>query len=456
MILFFYILLALGLALTILNIVLVIVNRRLEFPYTLLMLFVMLALIAYMLYSNSKGIALGIFVVNPFTEFFALILTAGVLLVNLLGYERTSHYSNFALLSSIALIGMYLVAFANSLVSIFIGLEMVSMPTIFSILLSKRVAIESSVKLFVLSAVSIALFSFGMVLVYGATGTILLSNNTGVGYLMLLAMAMIIAAVGFEASLFPFNLWIPDVYQGATTYVTALLGGVNKKVGFLALIEVLLILFIPYKSQFTMVMYVLAVLTMFFGNLAALAQKNVKRLMAYSSIAQAGYIAIGLAVSTTYSIEAMLFQITAHMLMFIGAMAVILFMESKNRHEINDYIGMNKENAMLAGCFAIMLISLIGTPFTMGFIGKFLLFSSAVYNGMVGLALIAIVNSLISVYYYLRIVSVMYTNKVGVEYLKVHWNVMATVVICTFLIILFGVYPNTLIDLTRMASSYII
>lgn len=453
--LLFYILLFLGMALVILNTILVIVNRRLEFPYTILMMALMEMVLLYMLYSNTIGAALSIFVVNPFSLFFAALLTVGVLLVNLLGYEHTSHYSNFALLSSVALIGMYLVAFANSLVSVFIGLEMVSMPTIFAILLSKRVAIEASVKMFVLSAVSVALFSFGMVLVYGATGTALLSNNTGVGYLMLLAMVILIAAIGFEASLFPFNLWIPDVYQGATTYVTAMLGGVNKKVGFLALMQVLLILFIPYKSQFTMIMYVVAILTMFYGNLAALAQKSVKRLMAYSSIAQAGYIVIGLAVSTAYSIEAMLFQIAIHMLMFIGAMGVILFMENKNRNEINDYIGMYKENGILAACFAVIIISLIGTPFTAGFIGKFLLFSSAVYSGLFLLALFGILNSIISVYYYLKIIAAMYTNKVGSDYIKAHWNVVATVVLCTFLIILFGVYPNILIELSKVASMYI-
>ncbi len=454
--LLFSILLLLGAALTVLNIIIITINKKFEFPYTVLMLFLMSLLLAYMFYSNSIGISFGIFIVSPFSLFFAFLFTVGVLLVNLLGYERTAHYSIFALMSSVALVGMYLVAFANSLISIFIGLEMVSIPTIFAILLSKKVAIEASVKLFILSAVSIALFSFGMVLVFGATGTAMLSNNTGVGYLMLLAMVVLIAAIGFEASLFPFNLWIPDVYQGAASYVTAMLGGINKNVGFLALMQVLLVLFIPYRSQFTMILYILAILTMFYGNLAALAQKNVKRIIAYSSIAQAGYITIGLAVSTSYSIEAMLFQIAIHMLMFIGAMGVILFMESKNRNEINEYIGMNKENTLLAACFTIIMISLIGTPFTAGFIGKFLLFSSAVYGGFLFLALIAIFNSIISVYYYLKIIAAMYTNKVGVEYLKVRWNIMATVVICTFLIILFGVYPNVLIDVAKAASVYII
>ncbi|MDE1847299.1 MAG: NADH-quinone oxidoreductase subunit N, partial [Candidatus Micrarchaeota archaeon] len=185
-------------------------------------------------------------------------------------------------------------------------------------------------------------------LVYGATGSVALVSPAAASNLMLIALGMIIAALGFEAALFPFNLWVPDVYQGASTHVTAMIGGINKKVGFLALLEVLFLLFAVDKAVFVPIMYVLAVITMFYGNIAALAQRNVKRMLAYSSIAQAGYIAIGLAVATQYSLQAAAFQVFAHMLAFIGAMAVVVFMEGRNRHEMGDYLGLHKESSISA------------------------------------------------------------------------------------------------------------
>ncbi|MDE1850859.1 MAG: NADH-quinone oxidoreductase subunit N, partial [Candidatus Micrarchaeota archaeon] len=363
--------------------------------------------------------------------------------------------SNFALLGSFALMGMYLVAFASSLVSIFIGLELMGISTIFAMLLSKRVAIEASVKLFILASVAIALFSFGMVLVYGATGSAALVAPATAGNLILVALGMILAALGFEAALFPFNLWVPDVYQGASTYVTAMIGGINKKVGFLALIEVLFLLFAADTAVFVPIMYALSVITMFYGNIAALAQRNVKRMLAYSSIAQAGYIAIGLAVASSYSLSASLFQIFAHMIMFIGAIAVVLFMESKNRNEINDYIGLHKESSVAAFCFAIMLLSLIGTPLTMGFIGKFLLFSSAVYGGALALALFGVLNSMISVYYYFKVITAMYSNKSGPQRLRVKGNVLLVIVLCTLLVIGLGVYPNLMMGLASSAAALV-
>ncbi|MGI0141688.1 MAG: NADH-quinone oxidoreductase subunit N [Candidatus Micrarchaeales archaeon] len=453
----FYYFAALTAVLVLSNLVCIIGKKiKLQFALTALILLLMGAMITILIFSNASYTVVNLIKIDAFSLYFALIFTVGMLLVNILGYAKDIHYSNFALLSSFALMGMYLVAFANSTVAIFIGLELVSIPTIFAVLLSRKIAIEASVKLFILASVAVALFSFGMVLVYGATGSIVLQNVTAISGLIVVALAIMIAALGFEAALFPFNLWVPDVYQGATTYVTAMIGGINKKVGFLALIEILFFLFAADKQLFVEILYALAVITILYGNLAALAQKNVKRMLAYSSIAQAGYIAIGIAAATSYSISASLFQIFAHMLMFIGAMAVVLFMESKNRNEIGDYIGLHKESSITAFCFAILLLGLVGTPLTMGFIGKFLIFSSAVYNGMLPLAIIGIIGSIISVYYFFKIISAMYTNKIGAEHIRVKGNLKFVFVICTLLVLLFGVYPNIVMALANAASALVI
>ncbi|HVA83087.1 MAG TPA: NADH-quinone oxidoreductase subunit N [Candidatus Aquilonibacter sp.] len=452
-----YVLLLLAALLVFFNIV-SIIQRKIgrQFWQSVLLLVLMSLTIGVMIITSANYTLFNLLIVSPLSLYFALIFTIGTLLVNILGYSKDAHYSSFSLLSSFALIGMYLVAFAGSLVSIFIGLELMSIPTIFAILLSRKIAIEASVKLFILASIAIALFAFGMVLVYGATGSILLSSPQTFSTLMLIALALLIAALGFETALFPFNLWVPDVYQGSTTYVTALLGGINKKVGFLALMQVLFLLFIAYKSAFIPILYIIAILTMFYGNLAALAQKNVKRLLAYSSIAQAGYILIGLVVATQYSLGATLFQIFAHMIMFIGAMGVVLFMESKNRHEINDYIGLHKESSIAAFCLAIILISFIGIPLTAGFIGKFLLFSSAVYGGLLPLAIFGVVNSMISVYYYFKVIAAMYTSRSEPIHIKMHGNVLFVVLLCTLLILILGIYPQILIALANSAAQVLL
>lgn len=430
-------------------------SPRSQFASTVILLLLIIGSLAAMLALNQNYLIFNLLNVSPLSLFFAFIFTIGTLLVNILGYGKDTHYSSFSLLSSFALMGMYLVAFSNSLAGIFIGLELMSLPTIFAILLSKKVAIEASVKLFILSSVAIALFAFASVLVFGATGTIALINSTTISALMLLALALLIAALGFEAALFPFNLWVPDVYQGASTHVTAMLGGINKKVGFLALLEILFLLFSAYKLTFVPILYVIAILTMFYGNLAALAQKNVKRMLAYASIAQAGYILIGIVVGTGYSLGASVFQIFAHMTMFIGAMGIVLFMESKNRHEINDYIGLHKESSIAAFCFAILLISFIGIPLTAGFIGKFLLFSSAVYANMLPLAIFGIINSIISVYYYFKIVAAMYTNREGAEHLRIPANIAFVIIVCTLLVLAIGLYPQALESIAGAAGNFL-
>ncbi|MDE1828672.1 MAG: hypothetical protein KGH65_05935, partial [Candidatus Micrarchaeota archaeon] len=169
---------------------------RAQFAFSALFQLLLIAIIGAMILWNGSYTVLGLIAVSQFSLYFALIFTIGTLLVNILGYSRDAHYSSFAVLSSFALMGMYLVAFSNSLVSIFIGLELMSIPTIFAILLSKKFAIESGVKLFILASLAIALFAFAMVLVYGAAGSVALSNPAVVGSLMLIALALMIAALG--------------------------------------------------------------------------------------------------------------------------------------------------------------------------------------------------------------------------------------------------------------------
>ena len=427
-------------------------RRSLQFAANAALLSILSVLAAYMLYSGYMYTAAGTISFNPFSIFFILIFTIGILLVNALAYGHSEDYGSFSLLASFALIGMYLVSSSTSLITIFLGLELASIPTVFIVLISRK-SLEAAAKFFIMASIAVASFSFAMVLVYGGTNALSLSAVPGTA-LMVFASVLFIASIGFDASIFPFNIFIPDVYSGAPAYVTSMLGGINKKMGFAALIQVIILLFITSKSPF-IVLAILSVLTMFYGNLAALRQENLKRLLAYSSISQAGYMLIGIAISTKYGIEASLFQIFTHMFIFIGLLGVVGWLESRNRHRISDLIGLSGENRFAAIVMTIFMLSLIGLPFTTGFIGKFLLFLGAVRSGFAWLAIIGIVNSIISVYYYARPIMAAYTGKAGEYKICMHRSTLAVVLACLAITLVLGIFPSPLISITSNASAYL-
>lgn len=423
--------------------------RRSQLAFNVAVLAALLAS-SYALSGASAAVYFNTIYVSRFSVFFFFLFTAAMLLLNLIAYARSKGYSNFALLASFGLAGMFTVAASTSLVTIFLGLELMSIPTAFIVLLSKRDSLEAATKFFIMASISIALLSFAVVLVYGASGSLALQNGQQ-GSVMYFALALFIASLGFEASIFPFNVLIPDVYQGAAGYATAMLGGLNKKVGLIALMQVLLLVFLSFHLSFEIVA-ALAVITMFYGNLVALVQNNLKRLLAYSSISQAGYILIGIAVANASGIGASVFQIFAHSFLFIGAMAIVAWLESKNREDINSIIGLYQENRFAAIALTVFLLSFVGLPFTTGFVGKFLIFLSAVNNNLAWLALFGIINSIISIFYYAKVITAVYTSKFGSYHVKLDSPTLAVVAVCLIVTIAIGVYPQPVIQLASNAA----
>ncbi len=416
---------------------------------------IMLAAISIVLFNMfSSGVVQSqdYLYVDKFSELLALLVTVTMLLINILSYGAKESYRLFAIFSSFALMGMYFVAFAASFIMILLGLELMIMPTIFAILSSRAKSTEAAVKLFIISALSISLLTFGIALFYGGTNSVSFIQAP-TSKVVEIALMFIIASLGFEASLSPFNLWVPDTYELSPTYLTGMLGGINKKVGFIALMEVVLLAFVQYEGTFSIILSIIAIITMFYGNIVALSQNNVKRLIAYSAISQSGYILIGIAVASQYGISASIFQIIAHSFMFIGAISIVAFMEQRNRIVISDYIGLFNDNKFAAASLSIFFLGFIGTPFTIGFIGKFMLFSSAIYGNLLVLALIGIVNSIISVYYYLKVIMSMFTNKERRSYFKMNTNIAIVVAICLIVTIALGIYPQPLISATGAAAS---
>ncbi len=410
---------------------------------------------AYSTFSAHAIHMLGILNISTLSSLFLVLFSSGLILIEILAYRNSKDICVFNMLLSFSAVGIFLVSTAYSLLMIFIAIELVSIPAALMILLGGKKNLEAATKLFILGAVSIAIFAFAMALLLPFNATLSLSPlSSNINYLSLLSMILFIAALSIEAALFPFNLWIPDVYQGSQGHITALLSGINKKVAFVAIIYILFIVFFSYRYEFSGILSIIAILTMFFGNLVAMVQKNIKRMLAYSSISQAGYILIGLAAISSYGLQASIYQLFAHMFMTIGAFSIVMWMESKNLFNRSDYKGMIHRNAFAAIAFTILMLSMAGIPPFMGFVGKFLLFSSAIQSNLLFLALIGIINSFISVYYYGKVINTMFQRSRR-PILYIRKNISFVVMTSLIVIILVGIYPQPFMSVIMHAVSFI-
>ena len=400
------------------------------------------------LFSIQK-IYFGILSVNSFGAFFAILLISALLLLNLIAYSYSSDYVIFAGLSSFMLLGSFAVVFSAAIPLVFIGLELVTMPAVFIILVSTRRSVEAAIKYLIVSALATAVFALAMVFFFGASGSLEITPLAKSAF-SITALALFFVALGIESSQFPFSVVFPDVYEGSAGYATALLGGFNELVGFAALLLVVYVAFATFKISAGF-----AVFTMFYGNLAALHQENLKRLMAYSSISQAGYIIIGLAAGSTSGIAASMFQIFAHSFLFIGLLAVISWLESRGRSSIESVIGLRDENKLAAFALVLFLLGLIGMPFTTGFVGKFLLFLSAVKSNMVWLAILGIINSIISIFYYAKLITAVLTSKFNARKQSMEITTKIVIIICSIVTLLFGIYASPVSNIAAYAAKAI-
>lgn len=367
----------------------------------------------------------GMVVQDGFSAFLnALQLISGLLGVALaygyvqrMGIERGEYYT--LLLFSVT--GMMLMAQAADLIVIFLALELLSIP-LYVLAAFNRAQVtseEAGIKYFLLGAFSTGFVVYGIALVFGATGTtslvgIFASIPTSI-LLLTIGAALILVGFGFKVAAVPFHMWTPDVYQGAPTAVTAFMAAGAKIAGFAALLRVFSIAFPSLTVDLTPILWALAAATMIIGNLLAISQTNIKRMLAYSSIAHAGYILMafvpyGNSNVAPVSIAAGLFYLVAYTVTNFGVWGVVIALEkSENKGlEIADYAGLAKKYPALAAAMTMFMLSLIGFPPTLGMVGKFYLFRAAIDGGFYGLAIIGVVTSLISAYYYLRIVVNMY------------------------------------------------
>jgi NADH-quinone oxidoreductase subunit N len=336
--------------------------------------------------------------------------------------ERGLEVGEYLSLLLAAVTGMVLMALANDLIVIFLALEILSLSLYLLSGFWKRngASLEAGMKYFLLGAFSSAFFLYGIAFLFGATGNtnlpkianVLGQPNAGNNSLVLIGAGLLLVGFGFKVALVPFQWWTPDVYEGAPTPVTAFMSVATKTAAFAAFFRAFLVAMPLTAWDWRVVLAALAVLTMSVGNIAALVQTNIKRMLAYSSIAHAGYILIALVAGGSAGAAAALFYLLAYTMMNLGAFGAVIAMGEGERERVNfaDLAGVASQKPLLAAALAICLLSLAGFPPFAGFVGKFFVFSAAIAHGWIWLAIVGVLNSLISVYFYLGPIVRMYMS----------------------------------------------
>ncbi|MBI4789078.1 MAG: NADH-quinone oxidoreductase subunit N [Chloroflexi bacterium] len=428
---------------------------------------VVAAVAAIGLWGPSVSAFRGMVIADNFGIFLTVVIIIGAALSILLSMdfvhthkiEQGEYY--VLLLASVA--GMIVMATATDLIIVFLGLELLSLP-LYILAAFKREngpSLEAGLKYFLLGAFSSAFFLYGIALIYGATGTTQLETlarfikpSSAINDMLLVGFGLLLAGFAFKVALVPFHWWTPDVYEGAPTAVTAFMSVGGKAAAFGAFFRAFLVAVPAPAIDWRIALAVIAVLTMTLGNVAALLQSNIKRMLAYSSIAHAGYILIALVAAGSNGTTGALFYLLAYTVTNLGAFGAIIALSDgeRERLEIADFAGVARGHPLVAAVMAICLLSLAGFPPFAGFIGKFLIFGAAVENGWAWLAVVGVLNSLISAYFYLRPVVQMYMHEPveGWAEVRVAPLVGLALALAVFAVIALGLFPSPAIFVFAM------
>jgi NADH-quinone oxidoreductase subunit N len=424
------------------------------------------------------------FVSDHYALFFEVLFIGAAFLVILSSVDYVNKFQHFQgeyyALVLLSAVGMMFLSATEELISIYISLELTSLALYaLTAFLRDAKSAEAGLKYLLLGAVASAVLLFGMALVYGFTGSTHLSqiaNYLSGNYAsggpdnlwhqpgLLLGVIMMVAGFGFKIAAVPFQMWVPDVYEGAPTPITAYLSVASKAAGFAVILRVFFVAFgTPdwLSHNWAMVFAVISAFTMSLGNVMALFQTNIKRMLGYSSIAQAGYLMVGLAAAGIASLHSdlgrsgVLFFMASYATTNLGAFVAIIAISNKiNSDLIEDYSGMSRRSPLLALGLALCLISLTGIPPAAGFIAKVYIFNSAVQQNLLWLVIIGVINSVVSAFYYLRVVKVMYLGEpASQEKLPASVPLGAALALATVGMLYIGIFPSRLLDLAKAATS---
>lgn len=446
--------------------------RKGMMPLTAFSLIGVLSYTVYDFFYNPKASFLnGLYWHDQFAVYFKILFLAAALLVVLSsgGYVQKlpKYRGEFYSLILTATLGMMLMAGAGELITMYVGLELmtISFYILVAYLAEDARSSEAGIKYLVLGATSSAILLYGISLIYGLTGSTQLSEvASGLGATLtpasFLATVFILAGLGFKISLVPFHLWAPDIYEGAPTPVTAFLAIASKAAAFAALVRVYLLTMNSQAFSATgqTLLVVLASLTMILGNLVAIPQTNIKRLLAYSSIAQAGYIMVGIIAESVAGVKGVLFYAMIYVFANMGAFAVATHVsEKQGSDEIKDFAGLIRRSPLAAVVMTASLLSLAGIPPLAGFVGKFYLFSAVMGQGYTAIAYIGFVMSMVSVYYYLSVVKVMFLGEgEGLPDVPVHGALKFTMLFSFIITVAIGLYPTPLAQMAIKAAQSLV
>ena len=401
------------------------------------------------------------FKVDNFSLFFNIIFLVSTILIALISMSYLDRNDRkqgpYYLLILLATLGMMLMAAGNELIIVFLGLELMSLSlyVLAGYFRENQASSEAGMKYLLLGAFASAFFLYGIALIYGGAGTtnvpaiaeaIAAPNKSP---LLLAGMFLLIVGFGFKVAIVPFHQWAPDVYEGAPTTIAAFISAGPKAAGFAAFLRIFMEALPNLQVEWSSVIIVLAMLTMTVGNVIAIAQTNIKRMLAYSSIAHAGYVLIGLAAANNDGVSSAMLYLLIYCVMNIGAFGAVILAKTEDGESlmISDYAGLGLRKPLLAMFMTVMLLSLAGFPPTAGFVGKFYIFKSAVQAGHIWLVIIGAINTAISAFYYLRVVVTMYMREPEEEltFKSYPSTLVVGLILAVIGVLLIGILPSLML-----------
>lgn len=408
----------------------------------------------------------GTFVQDPLSYIFKIFFFLTTLFVLLMAREYVHRLERgkgeFYLLILLASLGMILLASAVDFILLFVSLELitVSFYIMTAYLRTDAKSIEAGLKYLILGALSSGFLLYGISFIYGITGSTHFQDiaqylsHEGFGSKgLLFGFLLILAGLGFKIASVPFQLWVPDVYEGAPTPIAAFLSVGSKGAGFLMLLRLLLTVFPGFQKESMLLLSILSAMTLIYGNLGAIPQKNIKRFLGYSSIGHAGYLLMGLAAGSPLGASGVVYYLFSYLFTNLGAFLIVtIFSKVSQSDEISDYAGLSQRSPLMAGAMLIALMSLAGVPPLSGFFGKFLLISAAVQKGLVWLAMLGAVNVIISLYYYLMIIKQMYIYE-PLSKTAIPLTISMKIGISTFVagILILGIFQEPILKMVEIA-----
>jgi NADH-quinone oxidoreductase subunit N len=424
-----------------------------------------LLLIIFNAFNESGNLFSNSFITNSFTNFFKILILLGTLFVMLITQnfikEMKINYFEYPLLLLFSILGMFFMISSNDLMSFYLGLELQSL-ALYILAAFDRDNLksnESGIKYFVLSALSSGLLLYGCSLLYGFTGSTNFEEinlkmefeNTGA----IFAMVFVLVGLAFKVSAVPFHMWTPDVYQGSPSSVTSFFAVVPKIAGIAILIRFVQIPFEQLVDQWKNILVFMSLASMILGAVAAIGQTNIKRLIAYSSIGHIGYVLAGISTGTTNGYNSSVAYTSIYVIMNLGVFSCIFLMKKDGKYceDIKDLAGMSKQNPLLAISFLIIMFSLAGIPPLAGFFAKFYVFISVIESGMYTLAIVGLLSTVISAFYYLRIIKIIYFDEIKNSFDSIkNLKITSTIFFSCTILVLFFLYPSVLNDIVNTLS----